>query len=193
MRSLRLESTISLLKDCLDKIYRLATTKYIIDGLQRPTGTTKVNVRVFLAAYMIACFPAHVFESMGVLEQSLLQAARRLLEIFEAICLALQSNDLPGALLIQFPPALTEYLSRFSEWKKPDEAMLVGRIERALLAIVREQRKIGTTDSPEALELSAQAERLRAKLLQLGGTQAVGRFEATAAAAFQIPALIPVQ
>eukprot|EP00291_Cryptomonas_curvata_P012032 CAMPEP_0172200540 /NCGR_PEP_ID=MMETSP1050-20130122/29395_1 /TAXON_ID=233186 /ORGANISM="Cryptomonas curvata, Strain CCAP979/52" /LENGTH=130 /DNA_ID=CAMNT_0012877875 /DNA_START=477 /DNA_END=869 /DNA_ORIENTATION=+ len=130
---------------------------------------------------------------MGLLEQTLLQAARRLLEIFETICRALQDNDLPLALLSQFPAALGEYLSRFSEWKRPDEAMLVGRIERALLAIVREQRKIGTPDSPEAVELSAQAERLRTKLLQLGGTEAVGRFEATAAAAFQTSTLIPVQ
>ncbi len=193
MHSLRSESTISLSKACLDQIYRLAITNYKVDGLQRPIGTSKVNVRVFLAAYMIACFPAHVFESMGLLEQILLQAAQRLLEIFETICLKLQGHDLPRELLNQFPAALGEYLSRFSEWKKPDEAMLVGRIERALLAILRKQRQLGTTDSPEAVDLSAQAERLSAKLLQLGGVEAVGRFQAAAVAAFQFPTPVPVQ
>ncbi len=198
MRSLRSESTISLSKACIDRVHRLSTLHLKIDGSKK-FGTNKVNVRVFLAAYMIACFPAHVFESMGLLEQTLLQAARRLLDIFETICLTLHNNvgrtatNLPRALMDQFPAALAEYLSRFSEWKEPDEAMLVGRIERALLALVRAHRQLGTTDSPEALELSAQTERLRAKLLQLGGAEAVGRFEATAAAVFQNPSLISVQ
>jgi hypothetical protein len=199
MSSLRSETTISLLKACLDRVYRLSISNYKIDGLQMPIGTSKVNVRVLLAAYMIVCFPAHVFESMGLLEQSLLQAARRLLEIFETICLALQGNDvrtstnLPRVLMDRFPAALGEYLLRFSEWKEPDQAMLVGRIERALLAVIRAQRQLGTTNSQEAVELSAQNERLRAKLLQLGGAQAVSRFEATAAAAFQLSTPVPAQ
>jgi hypothetical protein len=199
MRSLRSESTISLSKACVERVYRLSTSHSEVDGSQKLSSTSKVNVRVFLAAYMIVCFPAHVFESMGLLEQILLQAARHLLETFEKICFLLQGNDirsftdLPRALTDQFPAALAEYLSRFSEWKEPDQEMLVGRIERALFALVRAQRQLGTTESPEAVELLAQTERLRAKLLQLGGAEAVGRFEAAAAAAFQVSHLVSVQ
>jgi hypothetical protein len=192
MRFLRSNTTISRSKACLERIYRISMSHLKSENLPNQAETSKVNVRVFLAAYMIVCFPAHVFETMGLLEQTLLQSARHLLDIFEQICLALHCDDgvpttkLPRALAEEFPAALAAYLSRFSEWKEPDEAKLVGRIEMALLALVRAQRQLKATDALEAAELSAQIERLREKLLQLGGTAAVGRFEAAAVAAFPV-------
>ncbi len=52
-----------------------------------------VNIRVFLAAYMIAFYPANVFESMGTLEKELYAAAGPLLEKFSKICSSVEVSE----------------------------------------------------------------------------------------------------
>jgi hypothetical protein len=90
--------------------------------------TDTVNVRVFLAAYMIACSPSHVFESMGTLEKDLLDSAVLLLGLFEQILSGIQQHCtfylLPADTVARFQPALFDYLRRFKAWKVPDEAKL---------------------------------------------------------------------
>ena len=72
-----------------------------------------------------------------------------------------------------------EYLERFAEWKEPDEARLVRRIERALLALLQAQAQLGAAaDAAVQAVLAEQADRLRRKLAQLGGAAAVERAEA---------------
>ena len=149
----------------------------------------KINVRVFLAAYMMVCFPTNVFERIGHLEQAALDAARRMLAVFEAMLVALHGHgrssfaQLPPHLTAEFPAAVKEYVDRFSDWKVPDEARLIGRIERALLAVLQAQMQLGpATDAPGRAELAEQAGRLRQKLVQLSGESAAEHVEAAARA-----------
>ena len=72
---LRKKEIIAITKACLQRVHLSCTFRHHI---QYQTNE-KVNVRVFLAGYMIAYCPTHVFESMGVLEHALLNAASPLL------------------------------------------------------------------------------------------------------------------
>ena len=87
--------------------------------LTRALAPENVNVRVFLAGYMIAYRPTHVFESMGALENALLEAAGPLLESFQTIIDAVRNSpqrsfsSAPPELTRDFPEQLFEYLMRF--------------------------------------------------------------------------------
>ena len=80
---LREKATISRTKDCLERFHRMCNLMHKVQKKDSPPE--KVNVRIFLAVYMIVDHPAHVFESMGELEQKLLASAQKLLNIFEEI------------------------------------------------------------------------------------------------------------
>ena len=87
--------------------------------LTRALAPETVNARVFLAGYMIAYRPTHVFESMGALEHALLEAAGPLMETFQNIVDAVRNSRqrcfslLPPELTQNFPEQLFEYLVRF--------------------------------------------------------------------------------
>ena len=178
--------TIVTCKACLQRLYLralLQNKNHTADAVE------KLNVRIFLAAYMIVCFPTNVFERIGPTEQALLDAARRMLETFEGICLAVHGADrpsvaqLPRPLMERLPGEVREYLDRFAAWRVPDEARLVGRIERALLAVLQARAEAGAGAAGlNAAELEGQAARLREKLAQLAGADAVARVEAAARA-----------
>lgn len=112
-----------------------------------------------------------------------------MLAVFEAMLVALHGHgrssfaQLPPHLTAEFPAAVKEYVDRFSDWKVPDEARLIGRIERALLAVLQAQMQLGpATDAPGRAELAEQAGRLRQKLVQLSGESAAEHVEAAARA-----------
>ena len=144
-----------------------------------------VNVRVFLAGYMVAFRPAHVFESMGALEQALLEAATPLLYAFEKICCSLKSNGghfslLSADLTKDFPTMLFEYLKRFKAWKIPDEKKLVTRIKHALVALYQAEEHLPVDepdDSKLRIEFVTQIERLRSKMIQIVGVNALNEFD----------------
>jgi hypothetical protein len=176
--------TIARCKACLERLLRLCACRHKLD-VRQAVAPDKINTRVFLAAYMVVCFPTNVFERIGPLEQAVLDSAGRMLASFESICTALRGDErrafsqLPAALTSALPAAVKEYLERFAEWKEPDEARLVGRIERALLALLQAQAQLGAAaDAAVQAELAEQVDRLRRKLVQLGGAAAAGRVEA---------------
>jgi hypothetical protein len=86
-------------------------------------------VRVFLAAYMIAYRPNHVFEQMGVLERQLYDSAVVLLERFDRICAEVKREGsfqrVDPALSSDFATLLFKYLVAFKKWKVPDEVGIV--------------------------------------------------------------------
>jgi hypothetical protein len=184
VRFLRSQQTIARSKACLQRLLRLSAFRHKLDIQE--SAPAKIKTREFLAAYMIACFPANVFESIGPLEQAVLDAAGRMLAIFERICAALRGDgrqafsQLPAELTAALPVAVQAYLDRFMEWKVPDEARLARRIERALLAVLQAQAQAGTAADAPVLTaaLTEQAGRLREKLAQLAGAEAVARVEA---------------
>ena len=82
--------------------------------------------------------------------------------------------------LKDFPTLLFNFLKAFKAWNVPDEAKLVKRIKHALIALYRGLQHL-SPDEPEESKLKMQyhshISRLRGKLEQLGGTDALKAFE----------------
>ena len=180
---LREPPIIASARNCLCRIHALALHRH-----DAPAGETipdTINVRVFLAAYMIACRPTHVFENMGQLETPLLEVARALIGAFERIaCAVLAAGSMQPvdrALTEDFVPLLLRYLRCFKAWKVPDEIRLVCRIRHALFALYDARGHLPAdepADSRLSVELRVQIDRLRVKLLHIGGQTALTQFDA---------------
>ena len=114
---LRNKEVIAVGKACLQRVHLSSTFRH--RTLTRALAPDSVNVRVFLAGYMIAYCPTHVFESMGPLENALLEAAVPMLESFQTIIDAVRNSpqrnfsSAPPELTRDFPEQLFEYLRRF--------------------------------------------------------------------------------
>jgi len=135
---------------------------------------------------MIAYRPTHVFESMGALEQSLYESAIPLTTTFERIIQCIRTSvsrcfqEVPYELTEGFPTMLYEYLKRFKAWKVPDEAKLVCRIKHALIALYQAEEHLPPhepEDSKTKVEFRIQIERLRGKLQQIAGVDALNQFD----------------
>jgi len=181
---LREKPIIAVSKACLQRIHLLSTFRH--GSPSKALAPENVNVRVFLAGFMIAYRPTHVFESMGALEQALYESATPLLTTFERICSHIQSSpgksfqEVPHELTKDFPTMLFEYLKRFKAWKVPDEAKLTCRIKHALIALYQAEEHL-PPDEPEdsklKIEFRTQIERLRSKLQQIAGVDALNQFD----------------
>ena len=151
---------------------------------------------MFLAGFMIAFRPTHVFESMGPLEQSLYESALLLMTRFQSIAEHIVSRgsfqQIPVDLTHDFTLMIFEYLKRFKAWKVPDEAKLVCRIKHALVALYQAQQQL-PSDEPEdsklKVEFVTQIERLRKKLLQIAGSDVLAQFDAVRAAGSHTPSV----
>ena len=179
---LREKPVIACSKACLQRIHLLTTFRH--GSPSRALVPENVNVRVFLAGYMIAFRPTHVFESMGTLEQKLYEATLPLMTAFELICERFRGGarfeEIPHALTKDFPSMLFEYLKAFKAWKVPDEAKLTCRIKHALIALYEAQEHLPPdepADSKLVVEFRTQIERLRSKLQQIAGVDALHRFD----------------
>ena len=142
-------------------------------------------MRVFLAGYLIAIRPTHVFEGMSPLAQSVFDAAGPLVHALEAIARAVVASGsfqrVDPALTAGFSAMLFTYLRCFRAWKVPDEARLTCRIRHALIALYEAQAHLPADEAPDSrlsTELRTQIARLRSKLRQIAGAEALARFDA---------------
>jgi hypothetical protein len=115
---LREKATISRTKACLERFHRLSN---LFHKATKAAGEEpeRVNVRIFLAVYMIVVYPRDVFENMGDLERRLLGSAKVLLEMFEKI---LHSDVLfhqVSKMISQNPHMLSELFSQNDPPKSP--------------------------------------------------------------------------
>ena len=145
-------------------------------------GPERVNVRIFLAAYMITVYPVNVFEHTGELEIRLMASAKLLLETFEKILYSTSPfRGMPHDVTKSFPSQLFDYLRDFKAWKIPDEARLLKRIEHALVALYQARAHL-PPDEPENSQLNTefrtQISRLKEKMLKIGGAAFFAKFEA---------------
>lgn len=179
---LREKSTIAAAKALLERVHHSTT---ILHGNPPNADGFTVNVRVFLAMYMIALRPSHVFEDLDTLARSLLDAAKRLLQCFESIISQILERNLTVFcvdlnLRSEFASLLFDYLAKFKAWKIPDETKLTCRIKHALIALYGAEAQL-PADEPEdsnlRVELRTQIERLRTKLEQIAGIGAVNDFD----------------
>jgi hypothetical protein len=85
--------------------------------VQNPLISGIVNVKIFLAAYMITSWPSRVFETTGLLESTLYAAARPMLECFHNAALvhskAASSATLRKEVVEHLSPLLCTYLEAF--------------------------------------------------------------------------------
>ena len=181
---LRQRPVIAAMKAALQRIHYLATFRH--GSPSRSLAPENINVRVFLAAFMIAYRPTHVFENMGPLERDLFEAGVPLLSMFETICKTLlhaqhkHFQNVPANQTKDFPTTLFEYLRRFKAWKVPDEAKLIARISNALVALYEAHLHLPPDepqDSDLNVEFRASIDRLRGKLEQIGGPEAIQKFD----------------
>ena len=179
---LRQPEVISTSKACLQRIHLLCTFRH--GSPSRALAPENVNVRVFLAGFMIAYRPTHVFESMGALEQALLDSTTPLIITFDKICQILNEkrffSAVPHELTKDFPTMLFNYLRCFKAWKVPDEAKLTCRIKHALIALYQAEGHLPSDepdDSKLKIEFRTQIERLRNKLLQIAGAEVLAKFD----------------
>jgi hypothetical protein len=145
-----------------------------------------VNVRIFMAAYMIAFHPDKVFEVQAILEKNLIEKATKMLKIFDKICddIITSENwcDIKGAAErgIMFPGALHAYLRAFQEWKIPDEKKLNDRIKHVLSSLQEaddELREYDVDFMSIRSQLRSEKKRLLEKLRQIIGVDAVKMIE----------------
>ncbi|KAJ1465578.1 T-complex protein 11-domain-containing protein [Baffinella frigidus] len=174
------------------------------EGVRSAPGaevTKTVNVRVFLAAYMIAYHQTNVFESINDRERELHTASVKMLEVFDtvtrAIAVSKPGRDTRQAVqtALTFPGVLHTYLKAFQAWKLPDEAKLTDRIKHALTALYQAEDHLveGDPDTPKLREeFRAQQERLRAKLLQIAGEDAVKALDHLRASQNEAQACAPI-
>jgi hypothetical protein len=160
------------------------TCTFLYGSPAKALNPEHVNIRVVLAAYMIAVQPTQVFESMGVLEKSLFESAVVLTTSLEHLATDVARTGafcLVGADMAEsFPKAIFEFLRRFKAWKVPDEAKLTCRIKHALIALYQAEQQL-PPDEPEdsklRIEFRVQTERLRSKLQQIAGVGALAEFD----------------
>jgi hypothetical protein len=115
------KTVIAKMKSCLQRISLLSTFRH-----GSPSDKSEnVNTRFFLAAYMIAFRPNHVFESFGDLEKTLYESAQATIAKFESICNAIvvkgSFRDIDKEISSDFPNLLYTYLVNFQKWKTPDQ------------------------------------------------------------------------
>jgi len=142
VQHLRNMDVITTTKACLERIHTLCVLRH--GSVSRACKPANVNVRVFLAAFMIAYRPTHVFKAMGpTLEQPLFEAAVKMIKSFELICDAIINSsapsntfkDAPHELTSDFEALLVDFLVKFKAWKVQDAIQLTRQIKHALIAL----------------------------------------------------------
>lgn len=149
-----------------------------------------INVRVLLAAYMIVHRTACVFESMdSTLEQKVLQSGIEMLKNTESLIafISRQGKHFAWAKVSQemmttFAESIRQYKDDFKKWRMMDETKLLLRIKNALYALYQAMRHLPTQDLTTAdqrlaQEFNVQIARLRSKIVQISGQEALSALD----------------
>jgi hypothetical protein len=135
---------------------------------------------------MIAYKPSYIFDSIQTLEKALIEAAKLMLSSFNTIIrFTVQTGSLQfinNEFLAKFSLQLYDYLRCFKAWKIPNEAKLLKRIKNALTALYQAEAFLPVdepVDSEMRNEFRVQIERLRGKMLSIGGPEVLAEFDST--------------
>jgi T-complex protein 11 len=176
---LRDPKVIERTRNCLQRIHARCISQHGSGANQPPS----INVRVFLAGFLIAHKRENVFESLtGRKELSLYSAAVPLLQSFRYMVDHLSARPwqtLNKKITSQFHDQLCLYMEKFKDWKVVDEEKLLKRITHALKALYESRRMLPADHEGSALSsnFQTQIDRLRGKLRQIGGQQALEAFD----------------
>jgi hypothetical protein len=164
---LKKKSVILKSKNCLEKIYKLCISRHSF--LITDSTPKNINIKEFLAGYMIAYYSNDVLDNMGTLEQALFDATVPLITTFENICRVIYSsdnhslNDVPLELTKDFPAMLFKYLECFKAWKIVDQQSLVIKIKETLKLLHRAKERL-PKDSEDIIEINIKIETLNKNL-----------------------------
>lgn len=188
---LREKQVIFKIKACIELIYSYYLENTPTDDqIENIASHIKVNVRIFMAAYMIVYFPLTVFASMGDLETPLLEASKQLLESLDYIMVYLKETEsfhgiitapLPKALAVPFHVLAANYLQYFQTWKETDLVGLITRIKATLVELYTTRNGRPAND-PDMAEFGIGINRLRQKLATLAGNDELAQFDTEHAA-----------
>jgi len=174
-------SVIKATRKCLQRLLALCKGRH-----SRNEGEAGANfsIRVVISAYMIHVFPTHVFESIGPTEEQLRAATTQFLGTFHDIVSRIGRpqafHEIPLDVTASLRPSLGTYLQRMREWRNPDEGLLLTRIVNALVSLYITKGGLAVdepNDSNLSNELNAQIQRLRQKMRQIAGEEALVRFD----------------
>ena len=186
MDFLKDKPTIASARSCLIRIHFASNALRCSGKQEDEISPAYVNVRVFLCSYMIAYKPSYIFDSIQTLEKALIEAAKLMLSSFDTIIrFTLQKGSLQSidnAYLANFSLLLYDYLRCFKAWKIPDEAKLLKRIKSALTALYQAEALLPAdepADSKISTEFRVQIERLRGKMMSIGGPAVLAEFDST--------------
>ena len=133
MVSLSEKNNIKIAKKCLQRVNILTSIRHGSDEIQ------PVNAKEFLVSLMIRYHPAHIFESIGHLENQLIEATAPLLMVFDEILRIIQSTgsfqSVSGEVTKEFPALLKMYFKRFNEWKIADINKMKFKIKRSIVSL----------------------------------------------------------
>ena len=185
MLRLKEERVMRVVKRCL---VRLARRSIGQSSSRRDTAVgekpsnVNLNVRAFLAAFMIRYHSGHVFEQNGMAERLLLDEATQLVDSFYAAIASIRATgtfvDNPETPFMQ---VLLNYFDTFKKWKTPNTPQLVTRVENAIISLTIEEARI-PADQPEdshlRLAFKRDIRRLKDKLVEIAGARVLAKLEA---------------
>jgi hypothetical protein len=184
---LREPDVIARAKDCLQRIHTLCVLRHGDVGVPRHHPEMKsVNARFFLAGYMIAYRPTHVFTQMGARDVTVLNASTALMAAFERIlqrCLHAEGfQGVPHELTQDFSRLLFGYMIAFREWKQVSDPNNLSRslgralvlMDNARVDLLVESKDSAPTQQTQAVldEIDKQSLRLTKRLKGLVGAEA---------------------
>lgn len=163
----------------------ICTANRFMRRLLRWTTDRKQHlIKVFLAAVMIAYYPRNVFESVGDAERAVHDAAGALLECVQTIATVLSVSKyscfVSPEYLQKLPGLYATYERDFKNWRTPDLAKLLDRINKSFNSLVWAFLEFPLDPQNENVhaEIRVQLRVLIAKLVQIKGPNALQTFEA---------------
>ena len=150
-----------------------------------PSQAFELNIRIALCVYPVYVFPNAVFETLGPIETGVQNAAREFKASLETIAEELAKGtrlaDIPD--MATFGPKIHAFATRFNQYKESGRPDIQGRMERAIIALTANRVR----HQPGSDEYAAETEninRVRAKLTQFAGIEALQALDARMANAF---------
>jgi len=141
--------------------------------------TQGINVKILLSAFLMVHKSKHVF---GDTEEPVQQAAVEFLAKFEEVATSLVQNGawvkVPASVSADLLPRLSSFLDKFHTWKQVDSTKLKQVIKTTLTTMYQTREVLVATDQSKLPEVEAEIERLREKLVVLGGPQELVRVDA---------------
>lgn len=184
MEHIKDEDVIKTCKKFLIRIDRAAKSVATGAGHGQAAEQVRINVRVILSAVPIAYFRDEIFSRFEQLEQTVFNDSRPLLDCMHRIATVLAANGSFAKVtttdLREFPGFFGLFTDSFQAWKVADAAILVERIDHALVGSANALAQVDPfepLDEPLRTQLRTTIRRLLGRLRDYGRPANLEAFE----------------